>query len=444
MTRAARFYAFVLGASIGACSPLSGSTPSSSSGRPAVVPATVRRIEHVVIVIQENRTFDNLFATFPGADGTTRGTLHTGQIVGLTKHALRYPYDLDHAYHAYRTAYDNAKMDGFDLEGVHGGRPAGTYPYSYVDPAAIAPYWAMAKRYALLDRFFETQGSESFTAHQDLIAAGTPVTSSQYVIDNPSSGPWGCGWSAPGTTTPLITRAGAYQAAGGPFPCYSYRTLRDLLDRKGISWKYYTPSILTKGGGLWNAFAAIRAVYDGPQWTTNVSRPEQNILTDIAKGELPGVAWVVPDANDSDHPGESADRGPSWVAAVVNAVGKSTYWGTSAIVVVWDDSGGFYDHVPPPQMGYGGLGFRVPALLISPYVRANVVSHEQFEFGSIVRFVEEVWSLGSLHQTDQRASSVGDVLDFNQSPRTFEPISAPLNASYFLHEKPSNRPVDSE
>ncbi|HZY99788.1 MAG TPA: alkaline phosphatase family protein, partial [Candidatus Baltobacteraceae bacterium] len=123
---------------------------------------------------------------------------------------------------------------------------------------------------------------------------------------------------------------------------------------------------------------------------------------------------------------------------------KSPYWDTSAIVVVWDDSGGLYDHVPPPQLGYGGLGFRLPALVISPYVRAGTISHEQFEFGSILRFVENVWELGSLHQTDARANSIGDVLNYNQTPRRFVSIPAPVRPSFFLHEPPDDHPPDSE
>jgi phospholipase C len=423
------------------------------SSAPVVPAASVRAaraavkqpIRHVVILVQENRTFDNFFATFPGADGTTHGTLHTGQVIPLSKSPLLSADGLDHTYRAYRQAYDGGKMDGFDLErNTVTGQPAGAYPYSYVDPRQIAPYWTMAKRYALLDHFFQTQGSASFTAHQDLIAAGTPVTPTQYVIDDPSNLPWGCGWSPAGTITSLITLQDKYETNQGPFPCYSYLTIRDLLDRKHVTWKYYTPYVGTNGGSIWNAFAAIRAVYYGPQWKTNVSRPQQTILTDIARGRLPNVAWVIPDANDSDHPGEPVDHGPSWVTTVVNAIGESKYWETCAVIVVWDDSGGLYDHVPPPQLGYGGLGFRLPALVISPYARAGVVSHEQFEFGSILRFIENVWNLGSLHQTDERAASIGDVLDFKQSPRAFQPIPAPLGESYFLHEKPSNRPLDDE
>jgi phospholipase C len=172
-----------------------------------------------------------------------------------------------------------------------------------------------------------------------------------------------------------------------------------------------------------------------------------DVLNDIANGQLPTVSWVIPDHVDSDHPHSLHGQynGPSWVASVVNAIGTSTYWKTSAIVVVWDDWGGFYDHEPPPLLDQaGGLGFRVPMLIVSPYVAVGTISHTQYEFGSILKFVEATFGLGSLGTTDVRANSIGNVFQFKQTPRTFTPIPSQHSRAYFLHRRPSYEPVDTQ
>jgi phospholipase C len=240
----------------------------------------------------------------------------------------------------------------------------------------------------------------------------------------------------------------------GPFPCMTYATLRDKLDAKAVSWKYYSPGEAGgKGiGGLWNAFDAIQAVREGPEWTTNIASPETKILTDIEHSALPAVSWVIPDDNNSDHPGVAhGTTGPSWVASIVNAIGESSYWDSTAIIVVWDDWGGLYDHVPPPFFDHwGGLGFRVPMLVISAYARETYpskpgyISHSQYEFGSILKFIENTWGLGSLGTTDRRSTSIVDCFDFTQPPRSFVAIPSQYSRSYFLHQKPSNKPVDTE
>ena len=407
---------------------------------------TAKYIKHVVIMIQENRTFDNFFATFGrGSDGTRYGKTHTGATVALKKVRLIVKHPFVNAYYGYRTAYDGGKMDGFDIE-LGDGRIT-TDPYAYTDPAVIEPYWIMAERYVLADHMFQTQGSGSFTAHQDLIAGGSQVDAEHSIIDDPTGRPWGCD-AAPGTVTYLVDAAGTFlYEPVGPRPCLQYRTLRDLLDGAGVGWRYYTPGLHQhppyNEGAYWNAFAAISAVRYGREWTANVSSPQTNVFSDITAGRLPAVSWVIPDACCSDHE-FSVDQGPSWVAQVVNAIGNSAYWSSTAIVVVWDDWGGFYDHVPPPQLGFGGLGFRVPMIVVSPYARKSYVSHTQYEFGSIVKFVEDNWHLGRLNTTDLRANSIRDVFDFTQSPRKFAPISARYSKAHFINQPPSDSPVDEQ
>jgi phospholipase C len=405
------------------------------------------KIQHIVIMIQENRSFDNLFAKFPGADGATQGMLHTGQMFTLVKGSLR-GKELNHMHSGFVTEYDGGKMDGFDKIGFDSngqGPPAGTYPYRYVDPFQIKPYWTMAKQYALADHMFQTQGSGSFTAHQDLIAGGTAIGPLKSLIDSPSQGPWGC--DAPkGTVTSYITPKG-YFFNKGPFPCLTYPTLKDLLDPKGLSWKYYvpplrpTPPAKESTGTLWNAFDAIHNVRYGPDWKNDVS-PETLVYKDVSANQLPAVSWVVPCGKNSDH-AAGTDHGPAWVASVVNAIGKSPAWKSTVIIIVWDDWGGYYDHVAPPQLDYQGLGFRVPMIVVSPYAKkVGYISHTQYEFGSILRFVEENWGLGRLGSTDVRATSIGDMFDFSKPPRAFVPIESEHPNLYC--EPASFDPVDDQ
>ncbi len=487
-----RLWALVLfaGAAIAACG---GGLSSGGAGGGLIPDARGQsgrtKIQHVIVVIQENRSFDDFFATYPGADGTMTGqaaampkkiqqeclkrhqpVITKPTTVPLTKVSLvgagfkdnfGEDNDLDHSYDpGYVNELDNGKMDGFDLVlfGASGLGPQAecTYAYQYVDPNDIKPYWDIANQYVLADEMFDTQGSESFTGHQDLIAGGTVVNydPSQYgdnsIIDNPFVlSPWGCD-SPPGTVTSLITTGGQFERAVGPFPCFTYGTIRDQLDAKKISWKYYTVGSNKGASGIWSAFDAIKAVRDGPEWKTNVTTDPIVIFKDIKNDKLPSVAWITPDAFNSDHPAEYSgktpeDNGPSWVASVVNAIGTSKYWKSCAIVILWDDPGGFYDHVKPPfQDNQGGLGFRVPMLIVSPYTQPHV-EHTQYESASVLKFIQDNWNLGTLPPSpDVRAASIGNAFNFNQTPRPFHKINSKYSQSFFLKQKPSGLPVDTE
>ena len=384
--------------------------------------------------------------------------------VQLRKVNLSGKCDFGHSYNNFVKDYDGGKMDGFGSEPGGKGEcpgPQGKAVYQYVDPAQLAPDWTIAKQYVLGDHMFQTQGSGSFTAHQDLIAGSTIINQPQNtesLVDFPSAMPWGCDAPKPPmhplTRTSLLVYDGSRKLKNeyhkGPFPCLTYPTMRDLLDAKSISWKYYSPPEPGDVGGIWNAFDAIKAVREGPEWKTNIAKTNV-FFSDITNGTLPAVSWIVPEQPNSDHPGGEHDSGPSWVASIVNAVGQSSYWQTTTIVVVWDDWGGFFDHVKPPLLDeWGGLGFRVPMLVVSPYAREaspgqpGYISHTQYEFGSILKFIENVWDLGRLGTTDKRARSIGDCFDFTQAPRKFSVIPAKYSRSYFLHQAPSYQPVDTE
>jgi len=429
----------------------SGCGGSGSSGSAPFLPLPPspkgKHFDHIVIIVQENRTFDNLFATFPGADGTRVGKTHKGSL-RLRQADLYSPINPRNRYNFWKTDCDAApdgacRMDGFDTVPV--GSSPGTYVYEYVNPAQIKPYWAMAQQYVLGDHFFQPQGSSSFTAHQDLIRGATDVDAKHSLVDLPTSTPWGCD-APPGTVTSLITNDNRYEPNAGPFPCLSYRTLRDVMDAGSVSWRYYSPDVAEPSGAVWAAFDAIRAVRYGPEWSTNQVSPEKKIFTEVQRGSLPGVSWVIPDYNNSDHAGRTGDTGPSWVAQVVNAIGQSSAWDTTAILILWDDWGGWYDHVPPPgRHRAGGLGFRVPFIVVSPFAKSGYISHAQYSYGSILRFVEDNWNLDRLGTSDQTSADfVPDFFDFKQQARPFKPIEAQYSKEYFLRQAPSGKPVDED
>ncbi len=209
----------------------------------------------------------------------------------------------------------------------------------------------------------------------------------------------------------------------------------------------------TKRTNIWSAFDAIRHVRFGPDWV-NVVSPETRVISDANSGYLPAVSWVVPTAQNSDHPfprGKSdvdltieEQHGPEWVSSIVNAIGQSPLWKDTAIFVVWDDWGGWYDHVAPPQLDRMGLGPRVPFIVISPYARRHYVSHVQHEFGSLLKFSENVFDLPRLNTTDVRSDGLWDCFDFNQRPAPFVPISFVHKTAFSIlpHDDPT--PPDSD
>jgi phospholipase C len=447
-----------------ACSPNGGAggaaVPNAPlAARPAAGTPVGTYIKHLVIIIQENRTFDNVFYGYPGEDSPAFGYMKTSrdrkaQVVKVPLKPAPYGYqDECHGFTCGILDWDHGKMDGFGLPMINSGETAGTRPYTYLPHAQVVPYWAMARQYVLADRMFTTQFDASFVGHLDLIAGTSSISAWESVVGTPTAHPWGC--DAPrGTRTDLLTRGRVVTPGAGPFPCFTqFATLADSLDDAKVSWKYYAPP-LQHAGGFWSIFQAIQPVYKGRDWTRNVINPQTKVLLDAANGNLADVSWVVPDGIDSDHAGNGSDRGPSWVASVVNAIGEGPDWNTTAIVVIWDDWGGWYDHVPPPQLDFRGLGFRVPCIIISPYARKGYISHTQYEFGSVLHFAEQIFDLPSLGvnqlgpsasdrgYTDVRGASLADSFDFTQKPRHFKPIPVPYPMSSFVNERPSGEPPD--
>ena len=396
------------------CTDMGAPTPASQqhSARPAHSASTP--IQHVVILIMENRSFNYMFMGYPNAHTVSSGLLHTGQAVQLQQIPLEAIGDLGHAHPDFTVAYDGGKMDGFDLESWDSRLPP-LAPYSHAPRVEVEPDWVIAQRYTIADDTFQSMTGNSYPAHQYLIAG-----QSDYAIGLPNSpGVWGCD-SPPGTKVPVLNDNG--KMVSGPFPCFDYETLGDLLDGANVGWRFYTQTATY----TWNAYDAISHIRYGQDWTNNIYVPSSQFNTDVDNGVLAPVTWIVPADINSDHSGNKSSTGPSYVASVVNAIGESQFYNSTALFIVWDDWGGWYDDVAPPQLDRMGLGFRVPMLVVSAWARQGYVSHVPHEFGSILHFTEENFGLGSLLQTDARADDLSDCFDYSQNPPPFVPIEAPV------------------
>jgi phospholipase C len=436
-------------------------TPPSQTTRSFEVPTSARvlsklgrlsdgKFTHVVIIVQENRSVDNLFRGLKGADTQSYALNSAGQHVTLQPVSFKAPYDVDHEHRAYAIESDSGAMNGFNLvnssycAALKGCLPPDVAAYGYVPRKEAQPYFEMATQYAFADRMFQSNEGPSFPAHQYLISGTSTIdqSSTLRVSENPltpTQGFTGGCDSPPGSLALLMDANG--EELQETYPCYDRPTLMDLLSAQGYSWRYYEAKL---GPGLWNAPDAIRHLQESSQFSTEVVAPPSKVLADIASENLANVVWVTPTAKASDHAKVTNGSGPSWVASVVNAVGESGYWNNTAIFVTWDDWGGWADHVPPTIYNAYELGFRVPAIVISPYTKKGYVSHVPHEFGSILKFVEKNFGLGSLGTTDVRADDFSDCFNFNRPPRAFEPISAPLKRGYFLKQPLSNEPPDAD
>jgi phospholipase C len=381
------------------------------------------KIQHVVIIVQENRSFDNLFNGFPHAD-TVRTANNMGTIVPMFKENLNGKLLPVHSHPVWYASYDGGKMDGFAAAEQPGTT---TPPFAYVPKSQVESYWSLAESYGIGDRMFQSNTGGSFAAHLYLIAGQSDLSD---VLNIPGGGQgsgWPTGWGCadpPGSHADLV-QPNSPKEVPGPFPCFNLPSIGQELDAKGLSWRYYAD----KQEGIWNEYEAVQYVYNGPDWLNNIVVPETRILTDPSgpSGTLADVTWVTPSWEESDHPGDNGGLyGPQWVPSVVNAIGQSSFWDSTAIFIVWDDWGGWYDHVAPPQLDSMGLSFRVPLLVISPYAKTHYVSHVTHEDGSILRFVEEAFGLSAIAASDKRADDLGDFFDFNQAPTPFTPFPTVL------------------
>ena len=487
--------AVCLAATAAACSKggSQGALPNAQALALAVRQNTPMPIQHVIFVVQENRTFDNIFGgpkPLPNASTVASGQSVSGTPIPLSQTRLGNLEDPDN-YHAQWYVACNptvptpfptgmpapCRMNGFSVNAVPS--PGFTPPakiatiYSYVDYGQTKPYFDIANDYAVGDHFFMGHNSESYTAHQFIFSGQSnnvvdypqypPKTNCSILYDLCVFTPWGCDAPANTTTFHIDPATGVETpTASGPFPCFgpnapgqnvTYPALADLVQAKGLSWRLYAFSLCANINGLdtnWDirSNASIWPkkpvmskchtregfVFHTKVDTPNFRMPETTFLSDIndPKHPLANVTWILPGPFSSDHPGVPlGECGPSWVARVVNAVGASKYWSSTVIFVFWDDWGGFYDHVPPYVVrDQQGPGFRVPLLVISPYAKSGYVSHTNTEFATLLKFAETTFGLGSLGATD--TSPYLDNLDdfFDGTYKAFKPI--PLT-NYFKH-----------
>jgi phospholipase C len=403
-------------------------------------------IQHIVVIVQENRTVDNLFQFLPGADTQSWGYNSENEKVALQPISLAAPYDMAHTHSSWLTEYDDRALNGFNRDISHCKKlPKCPLPairaYGYVPPDEVQPYYMMAETYAFADHMFQSNQGPSFPAHQYIVSGTSTIhNGSQWLAaENVKHALGGCD-SPPGSTVLLIGPRG--EQGRKVFPCFDRVSIFTLLDQAGLSWKYYQAYT---GAHTWNAVDALEPIWaNKSEYSADVIVPPSQVLTDIQSGRLASVVFVTPTAADSDHAGLNNGTGPSWVASVVNAIGTSGYWNSTAIIVTWDDWGGWYDHVAPTVRNSYELGFRVPMLVISPYVARGFVSHAPYEFGSILKFIEETFDLGSLGTTDVDANGLDAFFVFNARPARFRAIRARYPASHFLNEPPSDVPIDGD
>ena len=305
---------------------------SSTTSQP---PPPTAKIQHVVVIFQENRTPDNVFQDpvliQRGADIQNYGINSLGQKIVLTPTTLKTDYDLGHGHASFLQMYDNGKMDGADKVSVKCNVKAPpTCPppnpwFQYIDPSGISPYFQLAEAYTFGDRMFQTNQGPSFPAHQYIISGTSEpsVGSNLFVAENPLGGPdpfhfAGC-IAPPAETVALITPSG--DESQRIYPCFDHPTLTDELNASAISWRYYAPS----AGIIWNAPNAIEhmcvpnapppngTACTGSDWTNNVVLLSTQVLTDIQNGQLATVSWVIPNGQSSDHPGGTRELDhPGW------------------------------------------------------------------------------------------------------------------------------------
>jgi len=367
-------------------------------------PADISAINHIVFLIKENRTFDNYFGTFPGADGATQGTISTGQVIPLGHLPDSTPRDIDHSFSAAVTGIDGGKMDKFNL--INGANVNGDFlSYTQFVESDIPNYFTYARNFVLGDRMFSSLTGPSFPNHLYSVGA-----QSGGAINNPLKGNWGCD-AAAGTTVQVMDSGGNITTQ---FPCFDFKTLTDSLQTAGLTWKYYAPG-QGQPGYVWNILNAVQHVRNTSLWTTNVV-PETQFVTDAMNGNLPNVCWIVSGAT-SEHPPDSSCVGENWTVQQINAIMQGPDWNSSAIFLTWDDFGGFYDHVPPPKVDNFGFGPRVPLMIISPFAKQGFVTHTQYEFSSLLKFAEKRFNLPPLTVRDTDANDMTDAFDFTQNPR---------------------------
>jgi phospholipase C len=335
----------------------------------AAAGSTETGITHILILMQENHSFDNYFGTYAGADGPPAGTFVEGVAPYHLPQAIS--SNLPHSVAAALSAVNGGRMDRFvSAEGS-------PETMGYYDSGDIPNYWAYARRFAMADSLFSSFAGPTLPNHLFMVAGQSPGVETN-VRRPPRSG-------------------------------FAFPTLPDALEAVGVSWKSYV------GQNDPLRFDALNPLAGFPSVRTGHSEPRlvrtAELFADLRSGSLPAVGWIFPSAEESEHPLTDVRIGMWYVTAVVNALMKSSAWPHTVLVITWDEYGGFYDHVAPPTRNGAMLGPRVPALIVSPYARVGFIDHTPMDFSSILRFVEDRFGLAPLTALDRDAASIAGMLD---------------------------------
>ena len=400
-------------------------------------------IEHVVFIIKENRTFDNYFGRYPGADGARYGETSTGERVKLRVAKDVLGHDLGHGFESGVKSINGGEMNGFDT--VLAGETMDGY--TQFTRKGMPNYWAYADNFVLGDRMFTPMYGPTFPAHLYTVGAHAA---------NVTNNKKGAGRAAPGgycdDHNEIVTRfrdltkeetEDVMEAEEESdvetirsyweevWPCFDFRVLPDELNEAGISWHYYADN-----GSWMNALLAIKHMRFSEHWGKDIT-PEEELLPDIRNEELSQVSWIVPGPGVNEHPfNTSVCVGENWTVNVVNELMESKYWDSMAIFLVWDDFGGFYDHVPPPHYDIMGLGPRSPLLIISPWAKEGYIDSTTYEFSSVLKFMETIYGLDCLTKRDCQANDMMNAFDFEQE-------ADPEDRKLILEERECDLPADT-
>ena len=336
------------------------------------------QIKNIVVVLQENHTFDNYFGTFPKAEGIGGRNICLPESPGLANCISPYhdsnltPVDMNHNWASAHRDYDGGEMDGFVYS--EGNRET----MGYYDGGDIPHYWRAAKNYVLCDHYFTSVMSESAPNHLYLVAG----TAGGLLDDN-----------VPSTL--------------------NFSPVFQELDGTGISWKVY---------GFTNWYKKFQYVQSTPSASSNFAGGSE-FAKDVESGNLCEVSWIIGAPGGSEHPPQNIQTGQDSVATdIVNKMGASRYWNGDVLFVTWDDYGGFFDHVPPPQVDSFGYGFRVPCLVVSPFARRSYIDSVVNDHTSILKFIEQRYALAHLSSRDAAANDMSEAFDFTQPAQTFHAI----------------------
>jgi phospholipase C len=435
-----------------------GSGAGRASSQPGLLPAArtfTTPIRHVVVIDEENHSFDNLLGALCVQDsrcaGATTGKLSDGTTIPLTQASDIVP-DVSHTDHGQTAAIDGGKMDGFStITGCT--QDTGYACYSQFRPAQIPAVAALARRFVIADRTFESSAMPSWGSHLDLVAATLDGFTGDNPVPSTTGHPLGPGWGCD-SFRDALWRSGAgkiwvpscvpTRAGLGPYrssPVKWVPTIMDRLAGGGYSWRLYAPAPSAVGTPYGWAICPTFADCLTTSQSSHVV-PSSRVITDAAAGHLPNFSIVTPENGVSQHNEFSMIQGDNWIGQILDAIMHGPNWNTTAVFITWDDCGCFYDHVPPPA----GLGIRVPMVIVSPYARAGATDHTTASLMSLLAYTEHAFNLTALGSGDGNAYAYANSFDYAQTPIApllLRAAPVPLTSRVYLvnHRAPDHDPT---